>query len=47
MKHVTQEEGVPSGWMGLDIGLASSAAFLGPISRYVGRARHGTRCCQY
>lgn len=33
VKHVTQEEGVPSGWMGLDIGLASSAAFLGPISR--------------
>lgn len=33
MKHVTQEEGVPEGWMGLDVGMSSAASFLGPIGR--------------
>lgn len=33
VKHVTQEEGVPDGWMGLDVGLASAASFMAPVSR--------------
>lgn len=33
VKMVTDEEGVPDGWMGLDVGLRSSADFLGAVSR--------------
>jgi len=29
----TQEEGIPDGWMGLDVGLQSSAAFVAAVGR--------------
>lgn len=33
VRVVSEETGVPEGWMGLDVGLASSAQFLGAVGR--------------